>query len=64
MVVGNKKFGVVSYVIVEGYSPPENICIFLPLWDWDYDSYVHFLNQIFGYTALHYAVDRLNLQLN
>jgi hypothetical protein len=23
----------------------------------------HFLKQIFGYTALHYAVDRLNLQL-
>jgi NADH:ubiquinone oxidoreductase subunit C len=27
--VGNKKFGVVSHLIM--YSPPENICIFLPL---------------------------------
>ena len=25
---------------------------------------LHFLKQIFGYTALHYAVDRLNLQLS
>jgi hypothetical protein len=32
--VANKKFGVVSHLIVGGglgYSPPENICIFLPL---------------------------------
>jgi hypothetical protein len=36
----------------------ENICIFLPLGL----QFLHFLKQIFGYTALHYAVDRLNLQ--
>jgi hypothetical protein len=54
MVVGNKKFGVVSHLIVGA----ENICIFLPL----RLQFLHFLKQIFGYTALHYAVDRLNLQ--
>ena len=26
-------------------------------------QFLHFLKQIFGYTALRYAVDRLNLQL-
>jgi hypothetical protein len=28
-----------------------------------YCNFLHFLKLIFGYTALHYAVDRLNLQL-
>ena len=61
MVVGNKKFGVISRLLVGGfwgYSPPKIFCIFLPLWL----QFLHFLKQIFGYTALHYAVDRLNLQ--
>jgi hypothetical protein len=55
MVVGNKKFGVVSHLIVGGSG---FFCIFLPLWL----QFLHFLKQIFGYTELHYAVDRLNLQ--
>ena len=60
MVVGNKKFDVVSHLIVGGSGgiSPENICIFLPLGL----QFLHFLEQIFGYTALHYAVDRRNLQ--
>ena len=63
MVVGNKKFGVVSYVILGGGGGGGLgvfFCIFLSLGL----QFVHFLKQIFGYTALHYAVDRLNLQLS
>jgi hypothetical protein len=44
MVVDDKHFGV--------RSSPENVCIFLPLGL----QFVRFLNQIFGYSALHYAV--------
>jgi hypothetical protein len=39
---------------------PQNICVLF--YPYDCNS-LHFLKQIFGYTALHYAVDRLNLQL-
>jgi hypothetical protein len=56
MVVGDKKFGVVLYILVGGwvwgYSPPKNFCIFPPL-ELECE---HFLKQIFGYTALHYIV--------
>ena len=45
------------YVIVEGQ---ENFRIFPSL----RLHFVRFLKQIFGYTALHYTVDRLNLQLS
>jgi hypothetical protein len=45
---------------VWGYSSPEIFVFFYP---YDCNS-LHFLKQIFGYTALHYAVDRLNLQLS
>jgi hypothetical protein len=38
----------------------ENFRIFSPLGE----RFVRFLKQIFGYTALHYTVDRLNLQLS
>ena len=61
MVVGNKMFGVVSYVIVWGSGgilPQKIFVFFLPL----RLQFVHFLIQIFGYTAFHYAVDRLNFQ--
>jgi hypothetical protein len=59
MVVGDKKFGVVSYVLV-GWSwsflPQKIFCIFPPLGL----KYEHFLKQIFGYTALHCAlIDRI-----
>ena len=62
MVVGDKKFGVMSHVCnsikeVWGYFPPENIFIFPPLGL----HFVRFLKQIFGYTALHYTVNKLNL---
>ena len=62
--IGNKKFGVVSHLIVEGGGAggilPKKMFVFF----YPYDSKsLHFLKQIFGYTALHYAVDRLNLQL-
>jgi hypothetical protein len=62
MVVGDKKFGVVSYVIGGGTRsiPPERFCIF-PLLGL---HFVRFLKQIFGHTELHYTVDRLNLQLS
>ena len=64
MVVGDKKFGVVSYVIGGGGAyrgiPPEKFFIF-PLLGL---HFVRFLKQIFGYTELHYTVDRLNLQLS
>jgi hypothetical protein len=47
MVVGDKKFGVVSYVIFCIFPPLELKC-------------EHFLKQIFGYTALHCAlIDRI-----
>jgi hypothetical protein len=55
MVVGDKKFGVVSYVLVGGSRVilPQNIfCIFPPL----ELKCEHFLKQIFGYTALHCAL--------
>jgi hypothetical protein len=39
-----------------GYSPTEKFCIFPPLGMY----FVRFLNQMFGYTALHYTVDKLN----
>jgi hypothetical protein len=64
--VGNKKFGVVSHLIVGGGGgaggilPQKMLVFFYP---YDCNS-LHFLRQIFGYTALHYAVDRLNLQLS
>ena len=54
MVVGNGRFGVISHLIVgglRGYSPPEHFCIFLHLGL----QFLHFLKQIFGYTASHYA---------
>ena len=43
-----------------GHSPPENICTLPPL----RLHFVRFLKQIFGYTVLHYTVDRANLQLS
>jgi hypothetical protein len=60
MVVGDKKFGVVSYELVGarvwGYSPPENVLYFPPKGL----KCEHFLKQIFGYTALHCAlIDRI-----
>ena len=62
--VGNKKFGVVSHLLVGGGGSggilPQKIFVFF--YPYDCNS-LHFLKQIFGYTALHYAVDRLNLQL-
>jgi hypothetical protein len=67
MVCWEQKFGVVSHLIVGWggggiwwYSPPEIFVFFYP---YDCNS-LHFLKQIFGYTALHYAVDRLNLQIS
>jgi hypothetical protein len=58
--VGNKKFGVVSHLIVGGILSQKMFVFFYP---YDCNS-LHFLKQIFGYTALHYAVDRLNLQFS
>ena len=58
MVVGDKKFGVVSYVLgVSGGILPQKIfCIFPPL----KLKCEHFLKQIFGYTALPCAlIDRI-----
>ena len=53
MVVGDKKFGVVSYVQIGGVW---GYCIFPPL----ELKCEHFLKQIFGYTALHCAsIDRI-----
>jgi hypothetical protein len=52
MVVGDKKFCVVSYVLVGGSGgilPQKIFCIF-PLLGLKCE---HFLKQIFGYTALH-----------
>ena len=50
MVVGDKKFGVVSYLLVRGF------CIF-PHLELKCEQ---FLKQIFGYTALHCAlIDRI-----
>ena len=64
MVVGNKKFGVVSYVIVGGSGAilPQKIFVFF--YPYRTAIFMHFLKQIFGYTALNYAVDRLDLQLS
>ena len=54
MVVGDKNFGVVSYVLVGGSGV--GFCIFPPLGL----KFEHFLKQIFGYTALHCAlIDRI-----
>jgi hypothetical protein len=39
---------------------PQKIFVFFYPYEW---NSLHFLKQIFGYTALHYAVERLNLQL-
>jgi hypothetical protein len=63
--VGNKKFGVVSHLIVgrgwwSGGIVPQKILVFFYPY---YCNSPRFLKQIFGYTALQYAVDRLNLQL-
>jgi hypothetical protein len=59
MVVGDKKFGVVSYVLVGGSGgilPQKIFCIFPPL----ELKCEHFLKQIFGYTALHCVlIDRI-----
>jgi hypothetical protein len=63
MVVGDEKFGGVSYVIVggsRGISPQKMFVFFYT----PVTAFCAFLKQIFGYAALHYAVDRLNLQLN
>ena len=59
--VGNKKFGVVSHLLVGGGDGSGGILpqkIFVFFYPYDCNS-LHFLKQIFGYTALHYAVDRL-----
>jgi hypothetical protein len=64
--VGNKKFGVVSSHLLVGGGESGDILpqkIFVFFYPYDCNS-LHFLKQIFGYTALHYAVDRLNLQLS
>ena len=63
MVVGDKMFGVVSYVIVDGSGgiSPRNLLYPPPP---PGRHFVRFLKQIFRYTALHYTVDRLNLQLS
>ena len=54
----------VSHLLVGGGGSggilPQKIFVFF--YPYDCNS-LHFLKQIFGYTALHYAVDRLNLQL-
>ena len=59
MVVGDKKFGVVSYVLVGGSGailPQKIFGIFPPLGL----KCEHFVKQIFGYTALHCAlIDRV-----
>jgi hypothetical protein len=58
-------FGVVSHLLVGGGGSggilPQKIFVFF--YPYDCNS-LHFLKQIFGYTALYYAVDRLNLQLS
>jgi hypothetical protein len=54
MIVGDKKFGVVSYVLVGGSGgivSQKMFCIFPPL----ELKCEHFLKQIFGYTVLHCA---------
>jgi hypothetical protein len=65
-----KKFGVVSYGLEEffprkfdvgsGGILPHKKNYFPPLGL----HFAHFLKQIFGYTALHYTANRLNLQLS
>jgi hypothetical protein len=61
MFVVDKKFGVVSYVLVGGSGgilPQKIFCIFPPLGL----KCEHFLKQIFGYTALHCAlIDRIRI---
>jgi hypothetical protein len=56
---------VVSHLLVGGGGSggiiPQKIFVFF--YPYDCNS-LHFLKQIFGYIALHYAVDRLNLQLS
>ena len=55
MVVDDKEFGVISYVLVRGSGgilPQKMFCIF-PLLGLKCE---HFLKQIFGYTALHCAL--------
>jgi hypothetical protein len=55
MVIGDKKFGVVSYALVGGlgvFSPREFFVFFSTLGL----KCEHFLKQIFGYTALHCAL--------
>ena len=57
--LGNKKFGVVSYVLVGGSGGilPYNIFCIFPLLGLKCE---HFLKQSFGYTALYYAlIDRI-----
>jgi hypothetical protein len=64
MVVGDKKFGALSNVIVGesgAFSPRKCLYYCTPYIGL---HYVRFLKQIFGYTALHYTVDRPNLQLS
>jgi hypothetical protein len=61
-----KRFGVVSHLIVGGGGGGWGILpkkMFVFFYPYDCNS-VHFLKHIFGYTALHSAVDRLNLQLS
>ena len=57
--VGNKNFGVVSHLIVGGGGSggilPQKISVFF--YPYDCNS-LHFLKQIFGYTALHYIPQR------
>ena len=50
MVVGDKKFGVVLYVLVGGLGKSFSVYFSLGL------KCEHFLKQIFGYTVLHCAL--------
>ena len=60
MVDGHKKFDVVSHSIVEslGVFSRRNFLYFST----PRTAIPAFFKHIFGYTAFHYAVDRLNLQ--
>jgi hypothetical protein len=55
MVVGDKKFGVVSYVLVGGSGGilPQKMFLYFPTLGLKCE---HFLKQIFGYAALHCAL--------
>jgi hypothetical protein len=62
MVVGDKKFGVISYVIggggggSVGILPPKIVCFFPPI----ELKCEYFLKQIFEYIALHcHLIDRI-----